>query len=198
MKNNLSRILAWCVLVTAGQIFPLRADYTAMRWPPGSTRPVGEKPHALKPADWEGTWIFAEHGDLSAWTVTVTDAAKGRLQVGRIEMNGGKPELQTGIAEVREAGGWLFINLGGLDDGKEFWFWGRIKFQADLLLVWAPNADHLKELSRQGKLKCRLSEGGSLLEPLTPEDMKVLTADELVVPFDWNSPGIFRRGRAAR
>lgn len=191
MKTNVCKAGAWCLLFAGLGTLPLLAEYP--KFPPTATQPVGEKPHVLKPADWEGTWIGGAYSDAFALTVTVTDATKGRLQVSRIESNERKLELQTGPAEVREAGGWLFINLGGLDDRKQLWFWGRIKFQADLVLLWAPEADQLKELSRLGKLKCRLSESGDLLEPLSPEDLKVLTSDESVVPFEWKSPLILRR-----
>ncbi len=55
-------------------------------------RPIGEKPHALVAADWEGTWI----AERDVAKIKVVDAAAGQLQLVRWE-----GERQTTVDHFR-------------------------------------------------------------------------------------------------
>lgn len=189
MKNKSSRLGLLCVALAIAGVAGLQGGYPI--FPPATAHPVGERPHALTPADWVGTWI-AGHDVM---TVTVTDAEKGRLQVSSIGTHDGKPTLETRVAEIREFGTSLFLTLT-LDEGLRFW--ARIKVQGDLVLVWEPTAEGLMALGRAGKLQCRVEEGGHLLDPLSPKDLNVLTSELAGEIFRWKSPLILRRLKRPR
>lgn len=165
--------------------------------------PVGEKPAALDPAQWEGTWLNQKNEPVQ---VKVTDRAKGELLVTSIEHHNGNTKTETLAVLVRQTGNRLFASVPetptsrfGSDardpNSKDVRHaWGLIKREDDLLIVWAPDPEKFKALIQAGKLKGREITGGDfIVEPLSDANIRALTSGEWGVPFMWDSPVVFRR-----
>jgi hypothetical protein len=173
-------------------------------------QPVGEKPANLEPAKWDGTWIADLNGGPKSFTLKVVDGAAGELRVSGIEERNGKPTLENVTVLVHESGEWLFASvretaadrLGSNREPNDEEFrhaWGRLKRDGDLLIVWAPDVAKFTALVEHGKLRGKEVSGGDiLLEKFSAADLRSLTTGGFGVPFEWESPIIFRRlGRGA-
>jgi hypothetical protein len=152
------------------------------------SRPLGDTPHALKPADWEGTWLLGD----SASRVRVTDAANGKLELIGAKFTEGKPSLEVTRLAITESGDWLFATV--IDDenpGRAEW--ARIKRDDDWIVAWLPAKDAFRALVRSGKLSGQLDQEHVALDPPTPAQLHALTSGALGVPFNWDEPIVLRR-----
>lgn len=154
-------------------------------------KPVGIRPHALKPEQWNGVWLGGEDG--GAVTVLVTDAANGRLEIGEIKTRDQKLVLETATAFVRESGDTLFINLRPVDASTERYLWARIKIADGQVAIWAPHEARLRARVRSGKLAGQAEEKGDV----HLAELAAATVTEFAQPlsdaFDWETPLMLRR-----
>ena len=155
-------------------------------------RPVGEKPHALKPSDWEGTWIIGR--DVAC--VRVTDAAHGWLKTTSFKDHESDPSgaaLEVSSIQIMESGHWLFANVRDDSVTPARYTWGRIRLEGDQAIVWEPDLEKFRALVRAGKLKGQLDGDSVALEALSPDDVQALTSGALGLPLAWDKPLVLRR-----
>jgi hypothetical protein len=154
--------------------------------------PIGDKPHALDPAEWAGTWLTT---DGKAVLVSVPDRAQGVLQLAGLEGDEHDLKLKKYTVYLTESAGWLFANLKG--DSPETvgrFLWGRLKREDDHVMIWAPDVAAFEALVRDGKLKGKTPDSGDVeLEPMPTEMLAALASGTLGVPFDWDEPFVLRR-----
>lgn len=153
------------------------------------TAPVGEKPHVLVPADWEGTWLI----DKDVAKAEVIDAAGGRLRLSGIEMKDSQPTLVSLTLHLRETAGHLFVSVQTPEVPPGQFLWGEMKRTEDQLIVWVPNAKKFAELVREGKLKGRATESGDVHLELTAADAVALANETHGVLYEWRSPAVLWR-----
>ena len=154
-------------------------------------RPIGEKPHALVAADWEGIWLA--DGDVAK--AKIVDAAAGQLQLVRWEEENGQHRLITSRVFITELGSTLFASLReeGEDTGAKPYVWARIRRDPDQVLVWWPDLKRFGELVRSGKLSGKLDGDNVLLDSPTAAQLTALVSGELGQVFDADTPGLLRR-----
>jgi len=152
------------------------------------SRPIGDQPHALVPADWEGTWTLGK----GALVAHVTDAAGGKLHYSVTSVRDGAFATTTTEVVVRESGGWLFANIPD-ESNPERYEWARVKMANGQIFVWRPDQEAFRALVQGGKLKGQLIDKDVTLEPLSAEQMKALTTGALGAPFKWDEPFVFHR-----
>ena len=152
------------------------------------SRPIGEKPLVLVPADWEGTWLCGD----SAAKARVVDAHQGRLELIEAKFSDGKPKLEITEIVITEAGHWLFATLlNPADPARHEWV--RLKRNDDQLVVWLPATAAFRTLVESGKLQGRLDDKNVVLDPPSAADLAALTTGALGVPFAWDDPVTIRR-----
>ena len=160
------------------------------------SQPIGEKPHVLDKADWEGYWlVYPELGKKpNMLHVKVIDANEGQMQLAGLDEDA--TSLKIYEATVRESGsnGLLFITMPDPDGGEkpERRVWGCLGRGEDLALFWVPDAEKFGKLVRDGKLRGKLVEKNVFLEPPTAEELKVLVTDSRSL-FYWGAPAICHR-----
>ena len=160
------------------------------------SQPIGEKPHVLDKADWEGYWLVHPELDKkpNMLHVKVVDANEGRLQLACFDEDA--TSLKIYEATVRESGsnGLLFITMPDPDGGEKLgrMLWGCLGRGEDLALVWVPDAEKFGKLVRDGKLRGKLVEKNVFLEPPTAEELKILVTDSRSL-FYWGAPAICHR-----
>lgn len=154
-------------------------------------RPVGEKPHVLVAADWEGTWVMGK----SIGKVKVVDAAAGRLQLVGLDDEDIKPRLVNHTVFITESGSTLFASLRNdeADAAAKPYVWARVRHEADQVLAWWPDVERFCELVRAGKLPGKVDGSNALLDHLTSAHLAALVSGELGPVFDSDSPAVFRR-----
>ena len=152
--------------------------------------PVGERPHAAAPDEWEGVWI---HGD-GAVAVSVVDETNGTIRLGWIEA-GDEMERKTLDVVLRESGDWVFASARDPEKDGSPWLWGRLKKDGARALLWAPDTGRFRALVEQGALPGSVGEkdGEVLLGELRPADYEAIRAGANGVLFDWDDPILFRR-----
>ena len=154
-----------------------------------STHPVGDSPLILKSADWEGTWISAE-GTL---VTRIADTA-GILEAAWIDKIDTGLKYESVRAHLMTWQDWVFINIENEDDqGNTRYVWGRVKKKGRLVLLWAPDLEKIKALVNAGDLPGRVDNGDVILDPLSPSQMKRLTAPDKELLFDWEEPLVLIR-----
>jgi hypothetical protein len=157
------------------------------------SRPIGNKPHILVAADWEGIWIV----DQVIGRVKVTDAAAGRLQVVSFDGQSEKPALSVSSIVITEAGGLLFANVRDADNAAKPYVWARIRHDPDRdpdqLLVWWPDVESCRELVRAGKIPGQIDGSDVRLDPLTSAQLTALVSGKFGQVFDEQTPGVLRR-----
>jgi hypothetical protein len=152
------------------------------------SRPIGDRPHVLAPADWEGTWVAGD----STSRARIVDAAQGKLELIEAKFTDGKPKLEVTEIVISEGGDWLFatiINRENPDHNE----WARIKLKDDQLIAWLPSREGFRSLVQSGKLHGMLDDKNILLAPLTAAEIAALTAGTLGIPFVWDEPLVLRR-----
>ncbi len=154
-------------------------------------RPIGEKPHGLVAADWEGTWIAGR--DVAK--VKVVDAAAGQLQLAVVEEKDSQPRLVTYTAYITESGKTLFASLRNdeADTATKSYGWARIRHDPDQVLVWWPDVKRFGELVRAGKLSGKLDGSDVLLDSPTAEQVTALVSGALGPVFADECPAVLRR-----
>lgn len=154
-------------------------------------KPVGEKPHPLKPEDWNGTWAGGE--DSGAITVHVTDAAKGRLAMASVKMRDNKFVLEGGTAEVRANGETLFISVRGDDDQEERYLFARIKIDGGQVAIWCPEPEKFRAWVRSGALPGRVDKSDDVALDALPAAKVAEFAAKNSEAFDWEHPLMLHR-----
>jgi hypothetical protein len=154
-------------------------------------RPVGEMPHALVAADWEGTWL----ADRDVAKVKVLDAARGQLQLLRIDEGKGAPRIATTTVFITEVGADLFASLRNDEEttSAKAYLWGRIRRDNDQILLWWPDVKRFGSLVGTGKLSGTVADGDVLLDPPTAAQLTALVSGDRGPVFDAASPGVLRR-----
>ncbi|MBI5770993.1 MAG: hypothetical protein HZA93_24665 [Verrucomicrobia bacterium] len=151
-------------------------------------RPIGDQPHVLAAADWEGTWILGD----SAFVVRVAEARAGRLEFRSTKIRDGQFATETGTMLLRESGDWLLATLVD-DEHPDRSEWARIKRDADRIVILLPDKQPFRALVQSGKLQGRLLEDNVVLDPLTAADLTALTSGALGAPFRWMDPIVIHR-----
>lgn len=156
-------------------------------------RPVGEKPHALVAADWEGVWVL----DNNVTKITIASAAAGQLQMASIGRDAhGQPKLNLGTVFITQSGETLFASLRNEEDdaAKRPYLWARLSRDTDLVLLWFPDRQRFAELVRAGKLAGKVDGDDVLLEAPTAAQLAALVAGEFGPVFEpADSPQVLRR-----
>ncbi|MEO6244593.1 MAG: hypothetical protein ABIQ12_04080 [Opitutaceae bacterium] len=154
-------------------------------------RPVGEKPHALVAADWEGTWVM----DKAVAKVKVVDAGAGKLQLAGVEEKDGKPTLVIYTVFITESGKTLFASLrnDGQDADTKPYVWARLRHEPDQVLLWWPDVKRFGELVGAGKLSGKLDGSDVLLDSPSAEQVTALISGVLGPVFDAECPAVLRR-----
>jgi len=159
------------------------------------SQPIGEKPHVLVAADWDGYWLV--HPELNKKPVMihvkVTNPNEGRMQLACLEDDATK--VQIFEATVRESGSEsvLFVTLRVEAEKADLMAWGCLGRGEDLALVWVPDVEKFAALVRDGKLRGKLVERGVSIEPPTAEELKTLVPDAAGMPFYPGAPAVFHR-----
>jgi hypothetical protein len=155
------------------------------------SRPVGDRPHALVAADWNGVWVS---DDNSPVVVLVTDAASGQLQIGNIEIKDDALTLKTETLSVRESGDRLYVNARDTHEGKDRYTWVSLKMSGEVAVFWTPDLEKFRTLVRTGKLKGTATDTGNVyVDALTAETLTAIHAGELGPVIDWEAPVTLRR-----
>jgi hypothetical protein len=150
-----------------------------------ATKPLGEKPRNIlaEKAEWEGTWVHPE-GSLR---VTVTDGANGRLTVAWIDED--KLKLESVDVSLRESGDWTFASMKHKElSDQDGYFWGRIKREGRMIVVWWPNPEEFRELVNAGRLAGTTSGSSVILRDLTPDHLALITGQTHRILFKWDEP----------
>jgi hypothetical protein len=155
------------------------------------TAPVGDKPHVLNPADWDGTWTM----DNEAATIRVSDAAEGKLQVLSVQLDEGPPKVRSYTVFLRESGKTLFASLQTEDIPKGRYLWARVRRSGDYLMLWSPDAEKFGYLVQSGELKGTKECGDVFLAPLAPTEVSGLAAEKYGVVYEWQRPAVLQRLR---
>jgi hypothetical protein len=151
--------------------------------------PVGEKPHVLEIADWQGTWI----GDQDPAKAMVVDPDNGRLEASVLQKENDVEALHHYKIEIRKTGDRLFGNVR--DDGKhpELYVWGLVKMSPEIVVLWIPNVETFRQMVRDKKIAGTIDDGDVRLDSLSTEDLNALMAGKFGPAFEWESPIVFRR-----
>ena len=162
--------------------------------------PVGDKPHALDEAKWNGYWemrLDEDPEDISVFLARVTDPEAGELELTGLEENDGKLEASSLRVYVREIAGtdWLLASYEDEEAGDGRFFWGRIRITEDQVLAWIPFPDAFAEWVQQGILRGNIEDDGDVhLEAMNQEELAALASSEQdEVLFVWPEPLTFRR-----
>lgn len=153
---------------------------------------IGEKPHALDPAAWEGLWWV--EGDAAM--ARVVDAAGGELRLSGMNSRDGKVVLTSATLFIRESGDGLFASIQMEETPKGQFVWAWLKRDGDRIVGWAPDVDRFRQLVQAGKLKGVVSASNDVyLEALTPAAAADLTTEKYGMLFEWQKPFMLRRGK---
>jgi hypothetical protein len=150
-----------------------------------ATKPFGDKPKNIQAekAEWEGTWVHPE----DSVTVTVTDGANGLLTVAWID--GDKLKLESVDVGLRESGAWTFASMKHKElSDQDRYFWGRIKREGRMILVWWPKPEEFRELVNAGRLPGFTSGRDVILGDLTLQHFGLITGETDRVRFKWDEP----------
>lgn len=151
-------------------------------------QPLGEDPVALPEEAWAGTWI---HKD-GAVTVRVVNPAQGLLEVGWVEESGGRLATESYTVQLRRSAGWTFGNLEAEEAGH--YLWARVKKEGNQVIVWRPDPGQFKRLVEEGRLPGRVTgDDDVVLQPLTAEQVELLTSGREGVLLEWDDPVVFTR-----
>jgi hypothetical protein len=154
-------------------------------------QPVGERVHALKPEEWNGTWQGDDHSTV---TLLVTHPEKGELQVGWIETEQNALVLKTESFWVRESGSWLFLNHRSTHEGKERYSWTLMKRKDEVVVAWSPELEKFRALVRSGKIEGVAADHGDVyLESLSAGTLASILSGDLHLAIEWESPALIRR-----
>ena len=154
-------------------------------------KPVGDRPHVLKPGDWNGTWQSDDHSTV---TVLVTRPEKGELQIGSIEIEQNALVMKTETVSVRESGSSLFLNFLGVHEGRERYSWALMKRKDEVIVLWSPALEKFRALVRSGKLQGVATDNGDvLLESLPAPTLAAMLSGDLHTAMDWETPALIRR-----
>jgi len=148
--------------------------------------PVGERPKAISPNEWDGMWINKSH----SITIKVLDEQKGLLQVAWVEEKEGGLKIESYQVAVRESGEWLFGNVKETQDSPSY-YWALIKKDAGQIIVWPPDPLKFQKLVQAGDLRGKVERDNTILERLTPSDLKGILSGDKGICFEWRNPVIF-------
>lgn len=152
-------------------------------------QPLGEDPVALPEEAWAGTWI---HKD-GAVTVRVVNPAQGLLEVGWVEESGGRLMTESHTVQLRRSAGWTFGNLEAEGEPGRY-LWARVEKEGNQIIVWRPDPGKFKRLVEEGRLPGSVTEDDDVvLQPLTAEQVELLTSEREGVLLEWDDPVIFTR-----
>lgn len=159
-----------------------------------STHPVGERPQAVDPADWDGTWL-AEDGAL---TFKVVDPAAGKLVVGWIEDSEGELGLESLEALLLSSNDRLFVNIrdDAEEDGKPptpRYLFALARREGAELVLWTPRVEPFRTLVDNGTLPGQAEGDEIVLGPMSPEQLALVTSGRAAELFAWDEPVVFRR-----
>lgn len=153
-----------------------------------ATRPMGQHPTKLDPAEWQGLWVSG----TQTMMIEVADAAGGILRISVLEENG-TPSRETHAVFLRDCCSTTFASYCPADAGDSF-RWGPIALSGDDLMVWVPDAKKFGAFVNERKLKGRIETDGSVhLDELPMEEMHLLASGALGVPYHWDTPTVFHR-----
>jgi len=155
-----------------------------------TSEPVGEKPRALVPEEWEGTWM---HPD-GAVTVAVTDKDRGLLQVGWVEKKQGRLVPEIYQVEMRQSGLWTFGNVRDPDEPARM-LWARVRKEDGELIVWIPDRARFEDLVRRRVVAGRIDKAGQdvYLSGFNAAAVQRLMARDGGLPLELEDPIVLRR-----
>ena len=151
-----------------------------------SVEPVGERPKEISPNEWDGTWISKSH----SITIKVLDEQKGLLQVAWVEEKEGGLKIESYQVAVRESGEWLFGNVKETQDSASY-YWALVKTDAGQIIVWTPDPLKFQKLVLAGDLRGKVERDNTILERLTPSDLRGILPGDKGVCFEWRNPVVF-------
>jgi len=152
-----------------------------------STKPVGDQPLSLVPAEWEGTWLHKE----GTVTVAVTDSAQGVLEVGWVEKRQDRLAFESYSVQLLKSGPWVFGNVHDRDK-TGYYLWARVSKDDGQLTLWAPDVDKLKALVEKAVLPGTIINDGEdvVLDELNAAHLRAITKHAVL---EWNRPLVFLR-----
>jgi hypothetical protein len=153
-----------------------------------SVEPVGERPKEISQNEWGGTWINKSH----SITIKVLDEQRGLLQVAWVEEKEGGLKIESYQAGIREWGEWIFGNVKEKEDSVSN-YWVLIKKDAGQIIVWTPDPAQFRKLVQTGDLRGKVEGYNTILEKLTPDDLKGILSGDKGVCFEWQNPVVFFR-----
>lgn len=149
------------------------------------TQPMGDRPVALDPADWEGTWA----SDEIVMLTTVLDSEAGVLQAAWLERyeDGARFETVTGM--VRQTGDWIFLSTEHVpvqadeelqseaENEPPRYLWSRIDNNGRRAIVWWPDLDQFRDAVNGGRISGQVKEDNDvLLGPLDAAQMETINS----------------------
>jgi hypothetical protein len=168
------------------------------------SEPIGESPHPIDAAEWEGSWIV---GEGVAW-LRVIDETQGTIELMTIEVEKeSEPELQRMKIFLRESDDGRFFSVeepmeeaenDAADADRKTppprrYHWGIFRRDEAHLIAWLPRLDRFKALVEEGALPGEVLEGGDvLLGPLEAEHLALIQSEEDRL-FSWKEPFVMTR-----
>jgi hypothetical protein len=154
---------------------------------------VGQKPYAVKTAEWAGEWSTDCSGEETI-RIEVLDKDKGIIRVTQVKTSPGST-VESIDCYLREAGDWVFANAAL--KGEADFYPVRVKnVEGRQIIVWFPDPEKFKPLVFEKKaLPGELHGRDISLGLLKPEHLELITSGRQGVLFKWDQPAVLiRRG----
>ncbi len=159
-----------------------------------SLTPVGSRPAALDPADWNGEWrpLSDDLDDPDEpMTFAILKDQPGVIEA--TEKENGKPD-EIVLIHLREHGDALFASL--TDPEKEEtsrYHWALARRKGGLVLAWLPVPEKFAPLVREGRLPGEVVDENTIrLGELTPSHLDLIVSEKSSL-FAWEEPLLFQR-----
>jgi len=176
-----------------------------------SKEPAGETAATLDPRVWEGTWLaLRTPGDVSnsitvnrAVLVQVTGPDTGVMRATWIAPNGMLRSVEFLLRDSKGGGGetdgFFSVKASELDDDQAQggYYWGFLRRNGDLVVMWLPSAKGFRELIDEGKLQGSAVEKSDnlMLDAITVDSFKGVGMEDRFMwdLFYWYEPIVFWR-----
>ncbi|MHC1744172.1 MAG: hypothetical protein AB9873_14220 [Syntrophobacteraceae bacterium] len=175
-------LIVWVGLLMVSAICGCAAVY--------ATKPVGDVPCPVKPAEWDGTWVNKD----GALTLKVQDEQAGRLRMAWVEWSLQGPRLESQEIQLLRSGDATFASVKeGEDNGRARYVWARIKREGNEMICWIPDVEHFRAAGRSGQFPFEEKDDSIILGELTPEHLKTLASPEAGLLYRWDDPVVLLR-----
>jgi len=176
-----------------------------------SKGPAGETPATLDPRVWEGTWLaLRTPGDVAnsitvnrAVLVQVTGPDTGVMRATWIAPNGMLRSVEFLLRDSKEAKGgtegFFSVKASELDDdqAQEGYYWGYLRRDGDLVVMWLPSDKGFDELVKEGKLQgsAVVDSHNLMLDAITVNSFDGVHIEDRLMweLFYWSEPIVFWR-----